>query len=91
MIEMYCVVSGQVQNVAYRAYVQDSAGELELFGWVRNLPDGSVEILAQGMPDVLKDFVEYIYEGSLRAKVDSVAVDWRTAKILLEDFSIRHD
>lgn len=91
MIEMYCVVSGQVQRVAYRAYVQDSAMQLGVVGWVRNLPDGTVELVAQASPDVLKEFVEYLHEGSLMAKVESVSIDWRSIKKNLEDFSIRHD
>ncbi len=91
MTEMHCVVNGLVQNVAYRTYIQDSATELEVVGWVKNLPDGTVEILAQGTPDVLKDFVEYIHEGSLRAKVETVSVDWQTAKKLYDEFSIIYD
>ncbi len=90
MIEIYCVVSGKVQGVAYRDYIQTSAGELGLCGWVRNAPDETVEVCAQGLPEVLKDFVEYIWEGSLEAKVDSVSVDWRTAKAVFEDFSVIH-
>jgi acylphosphatase len=91
MVEMYCIVKGKVQNVAYRAYVQDSAGKLGIYGFVRNLPDGTVEILAQGSPDVLKEFVEYLHEGSLLSKVENVSIDWRTAKKLLNDFSILHE
>lgn len=90
MMEIRCIASGTVQNVAYRAYVQDSATELELVGWVRNLPDGTVEVVAQGQTDVLKAFVEYLHEGSLRAKVESVAIDWQTVKRPLQEFSIKH-
>lgn len=91
MTELYCVVNGKVQNVAYRTYVQDSAGELLVTGWVRNLSDGTVEVLAQGMPDVLKEFAEYLHEGSLLSMVETVAIDWRTAKVVYDDFSIKHD
>lgn len=90
MMEIYCVVSGEVQNVAYRAYTQDSAVELALRGWVKNQPDGTVVVCAQGYPDTLKDFIEYLNEGSLRAQVAGVSVDWRTAKTVYDDFSIKH-
>lgn len=90
MMEIYCIASGQVQNVAYRAYVQDAATELAIAGWVQNLPDGTVEVVAQGNPDVLKDFVEYLHEGSLMANVEAVSIDWRTIKKEHNDFSIRH-
>lgn len=90
MNEMLAVVTGAVQGVAYRAYVQESATELELVGYVKNLPDGSVEVVAQGLPDTLKEFVEYLHEGSLRARVDSVAVDWRSPKATYDEFSVLH-
>lgn len=90
MTEIYCIVSGKVQNVAYRYYVQDAATQLGLAGWTRNLSDGTVEVLAQGTPDELKEFIEYLYEGSLNAKVDAVAVDWRSVKKPLSEFSIKH-
>ncbi len=91
MTEMYCVITGKVQQVAYRVYVQEAAMSLSLNGWVRNLPDGTVEVLAQGYPDVLKDFVEHLHEGSLMAKVESVAIDWRTGNVVYDDFSIIYD
>lgn len=91
MHEMNCIISGKVQGVAYRAYVQDSASTLKLVGWVKNLPDGTVEVLAQGSSDVLKEFVEYLHEGSLLSVVEAVSIDWRTARRPYEDFSIRHD
>ena len=91
MQEMYCIISGKVQNVAYRAYAQDSATELGLCGFVRNLPDGTVELVAQGDKDTLKEFVEYLHEGSLLAKVENVSIDWRTIKKPHNDFSILHD
>lgn len=90
MVEIYCIVKGSVQGVAYRTYVQDAATELELFGWVKNLPDGTVEVVAQGQPDTLKDFVEYLNEGSLMAKVESVSIDWQSVKKPLAEFSIKH-
>lgn len=89
MTEIYCIVSGAVQNVRYRDYVQVSAGHLSITGWVQNLPNGTVAVCAQGLPDTLKDFVEYLHEGSLQSKVEAVSVDWRTTKKVGEDFSIR--
>ena len=88
-MEMYCIVSGKVQGVRYRDYAQVSANELGLTGWVKNAPDGTVEVCVQGLPDVLKEYVEYLHEGSLYAKVEAVSVDWRTARQTWEDFSIR--
>ncbi len=90
MIEMRCLISGKVQNVAYRAYVQDSADELSIAGYVKNLSDGTVEVVAQAEPLLLKDFVEYLHEGSALSRVDGVDVEWRSVSRLYDDFSIRH-
>ncbi len=90
MIEMYAVVSGKVQGVRYRTYVQESATDLQLIGYVKNLRDGTVEVVAQGMPDTLKEFVEYLNEGSLLSKVESVSVDWRSISATYIEFSLLH-
>ena len=90
MMEMNCLITGQVQNVAYRVYAQDSADELGLSGWVKNCEDGSVLVCAQGMPDLLKDYVEYLHEGSLLSQVEGVAIDWQTPKVIFTEFSIKH-
>lgn len=76
--------------MAYRAYAQESATELALVGYVRNLSDGSVEVVAQGDSDTLKAFVEYLHEGSLMAEVESVAVEWRSVGKTFDEFSVLH-
>lgn len=90
MVEIYCVVTGKVQGVAYRAYVQEAAVELELVGYVKNLPDSSVCVVAQGAPEMLKNFVEYLHEGSLMSVVEGVAVDWKSVGKTYEEFSLLH-
>ncbi len=90
MVEIQCVVSGKVQGVRFRDYVQVSANELGLVGYVKNADDGTVLVCAQGLPDTLRSFVEYLHEGSLQAKVDAVSVDWKTPKVVFTDFSILH-
>lgn len=87
---MRALVSGKVQAVAYRAYVETAAVELGIGGYAKNLPDGTVEVVAQGEPTLLKEFVEYLHEGSLLSKVEAVDVEWRSVRSELDDFSIRH-
>lgn len=88
MIRMLAIVSGKVTGVRYRVYVQDAATTLELVGSVQNQTDGTVHVVAEGPPDTLKEFVEYLHEGSLQARVDSVAVDWQTASRTFDEFSV---
>lgn len=88
MIKLEATISGKVQGVRYRVYVQDAATELNLVGSVRNLSNGKVEVLAEGAPDILKEFVEYLHEGSLQSRVESVAIEWGTASGTLDEFSV---
>jgi acylphosphatase len=88
MIELVATVTGTVQGVRYRAYVESSAVKLGLVGSVQNMSDGSVRVVAQGLPDVLKEFVEYLHEGSLLSRVEGVAVEWSEIRSPLYDFSI---
>lgn len=91
MVEIHCIVSGKVQGVAYRTYVQDSAVKLGVAGFVRNLPDNTVEVVAQADQTTLKEFIEFLHEGSSLAEVEGVAVDWLSVNKEYDDFSIRHD
>jgi acylphosphatase len=88
MIELQAVITGVVQGVRYRDFVQQAATELMLVGKVYNQSDGSVMVIAQGMPDTLKAFVEYLHEGSLLSRVDGVAVEWRSVSGMYHDFSV---
>lgn len=66
------VISGVVQGVSYRASAQQKALALGLTGWVRNLPDGRVEALAEGDADALDAFERWLWEGPSHASVTQV-------------------
>lgn len=89
MTEIQGTVIGKVQGVRYRDYVQAVASELGIVGYVQNNHDGSVLVVAQAEPDILKNFVEYLHEGSVLSLVEGVAVEWRTAEEFYHDFSVR--
>lgn len=88
MLEIMCTVSGKVQGVGYRDFVDTYAKDKGLVGWIKNTPKGTVEVLVQGTPDQLKDCIEILHEGSILAKVEGVAVDWRTPKKLFDAFKV---
>ncbi len=90
MQEIVCRVVGKVQGVMYRTYVQDAATKLELTSYVENCADGTVAVVAQGIPDTLKELVEYLHEGSSLSRVEEVSVEWQTPKQLFEEFSIKY-
>lgn len=66
-------VSGRVQGVGFRAWVQRTAENLDLSGWVRNLSDGRVEIMAVGTEQAEADLWQACYKGPLWARVDNLA------------------
>ncbi len=69
-------VSGRVQGVAYRYFAQKWAGALSLSGWVRNLADGRVEVMAEGEEAALGSFVERLREGPRMAVVEGLDLLW---------------
>jgi len=91
MQQIECVVTGTVQGVAYRAYVQEVASALGVTGYVKNQPDGAVFVRAHGPRDTLKVFVEHLHEGSLLSYVTSVSVTWGTPQTRFDDFGIAHE
>ncbi|HXH19940.1 MAG TPA: acylphosphatase [Chitinophagales bacterium] len=68
-------ITGRVQGVWYRDSARSKARELGITGFVRNDPDGSVYIEAEGGEGELKKLVEWCWEGPPRAKVESVDVE----------------
>lgn len=65
-------IKGKVQGVFYRASARDMALELGVSGWVRNLPDGNVEITATAAGETLQQFIRWCRQGPPRAVVDEV-------------------
>ena len=72
----HALVSGRVQGVYYRANTRETARELGLDGWVRNLDDGRVEAVFEGSRGAVESMVEWCHEGSPRADVRDVAVEY---------------
>ena len=69
------VVSGRVQGVGFRFFVRDAAAREGIHGWVRNLPEGAVEIEAHGEQEALIRFERAIRRGPAGARIDDVLVD----------------
>ncbi len=84
------IVSGRVQMVMYRDFAMRKARSLKLVGEVKNLPDGTVRVVAEGPSDALRVFVEKLKEGSLLSRVDGVVVSWLPATNEYSDFHISY-
>lgn len=66
------VVSGRVQGVGFRWFTAEAARQEGLVGWVRNLEDGRVDVLAEGDADALARFEWRLWQGPPAARVDDV-------------------
>ena len=74
MVSRMCWVSGRVQGVFYRGTIATRARELGITGYAHNLPDGRVEVLAQGSEEAVADFIKWLWIGSVASKVTAVEV-----------------
>ncbi len=84
------VVHGRVQGVNFRYYTQQRAEELGLAGWVANRPEGTVEVVAEGAPSRLGDFLAFLQTGPSLARVDQVDIHWETATGEFNGFRTRY-
>ncbi len=69
-------IFGHVQGVFFRDFTEEKAKELSLTGWVRNMPDGTVEALIEGPQDLIEKMIAYCNQGPSSAQVDKVEVEW---------------
>ena len=74
LVRVHVFVDGRVQGVAYRFYAEKHASSLRITGWVRNLADGRVEILAEGSAKQIGTFLERLKEGPSLARVEGFEV-----------------
>ena len=66
------IVHGRVQGVSFRYYTREEAHNLGVSGWVRNLPDGTVEVWAEGDHDAVESLEEWLGHGPDSARVDQL-------------------
>lgn len=83
-------VFGNVQGVFFRAQIKKKAEELRLVGWARNESDGTVKIVAEGEEKLLKDFINWCYNGVLNAQVEKVDIEWQEVTGEFGEFEIRY-
>ena len=84
------IVSGRVQGVGFRYFTKNKAEERGITGWVRNLSDGRVEVLAYGPESDLEQFMQVLKEGPLGSKVSELHSQWLPQKEDLTKFTIRY-
>ena len=90
MRRLRAIITGRVQGVNFRAFTRRQAIALGLTGWVRNRPDGAVEVMAEGEEARLLLLERMLREGPPMARVDAIELTWSDATGEFPDFHIQH-
>jgi acylphosphatase len=90
LARVYCIIHGRVQGVAFRAATQRQARQLGLSGWVRNSPNGTVELLVEGEETSVQWLVDWCHQGPPGARVTRVESSWEVPIGDLKSFEIRY-
>jgi len=90
MQQLYLKISGSVQGVSFRYYTKEAADTLALSGWVKNLADGTLEILAQGSRENLEKFLEWCQGGPTSAQIEKLDKEWQKPEKKFDSFEIRY-
>ncbi|MBU4502234.1 MAG: acylphosphatase [Nanoarchaeota archaeon] len=75
MKRIHVFIAGMVQGVFFRAHTRDKANELNLKGWVKNLSDGRVEVVAEGEDSAIKELIKFLKSGPFGANVDHLDIE----------------
>lgn len=84
------IIKGKVQGVFYRKSVSAKLSELDICGYVRNLEDGTVEVVAKIEDDKLNRVKEILLEGSPRSEVEDIVIETLNSQIDCSGFEIRY-
>ncbi len=90
MSQFRAIVHGRVQGVCFRAETVSTGRSLGLKGYARNLPDGTVEVVAGGEEGPLKGLLDFIHHGPTLARVERVDIDWEDLTPTAAGFEVRY-
>lgn len=86
----HLIIKGMVQGVFYRAFTQEVANGHNLRGWVKNLPDGSVEAVFEGERADIEEAVKECRKGPSSSYVTGIDLSWEPYSGEFSSFYIRH-
>lgn len=82
--------SGRVQGVGFRITAEETAHEFGVVGWVKNLRDGRVELVAEAEEAALEDFLKAVRYGAMKNFIEQVDASWSNAADTFDEFEIRY-
>ncbi len=83
-------IYGVVQGVGFRYFTARQAAVYDVTGYVKNLPDGTVETVAEGEKDVLENFLKVLKKGPYGSVVENIDIDWQQPANRHQDFRITY-
>jgi acylphosphatase len=86
---LHAIIYGVVQGVYFRSTTETEAEQLGLTGWVKNLADGSVEVVAEGPRPALQELLSFLRQGPPGAHVTDLRVNWSAATGEFRFFQVR--
>ena len=89
-VAAHILVAGRVQGVGYRYFAMRNASQLGLTGYVRNLGDGRVEVIAEGEKDLIQHFTEILKKGPGFSRVDEVLISFGKISSKYSHFSVEY-
>ena len=90
LVRIHIWVTGHVQGVGFRSFVQQSGVLSGLTGWVRNVGYDTLETVAEGRRDRLEKFAEAVKNGPRSGRVDEARIEWETARGEFQNFGVKH-
>lgn len=90
LTRLHAIVHGRVQGVSFRYYTQRRARELALTGYVRNLWDGTVQVVAEGPRPAVDELLAFLHEGPRAALVTQVDTQWPAPTREFDRFEVRY-
>jgi len=90
MKRLHLIISGTVQGVFFRDFVNKTANSLKLKGFVKNNSDRTVEVIAEGSEESLRELLDKCRQGPDAAKVEKIEDSWEDASDEFDSFEIRY-
>lgn len=90
LVRLEAIVHGRVQGVSFRYYTQRRARELGLTGYVRNVWDGTVQVVAEGKRSAVEELLAFLYSGPRAAFVTEVDTQWPAPTKAFDRFEVRY-
>lgn len=82
-------IEGRVQGVGFRHFTYKTALRLKLTGWVRNLPDGAVEAVAEGPQEQVEEWLTALKEGPPASRVEGLTIRRGSSEEAFDRFEVR--